>query len=56
MGNQYGFITILVDPFDTMPENFVVKAVRKFENRWLMGMTKKEKVLEFEIVEDNNLN
>ena len=32
MGNKYGFLTILVEPFDTTKDNFVVKLVRKFED------------------------
>jgi predicted HAD superfamily phosphohydrolase YqeG len=31
MGNTHGYFTIDVEPFDTKPENFMVKATRKVE-------------------------
>ena len=33
MGNNLGSFTVLVEPFNTSRENFVVKTVRKFENK-----------------------
>lgn len=35
MGNKYGFLTIYVEPIDRTRDNFVVKIVRKFEDRLL---------------------
>ena len=35
MGNQFGFFTIYVEPIDSRRENFIVKLVRKFENKVL---------------------
>ena len=31
MGNTYGYFTIDCQPFDTTPENFMVKLMRKVE-------------------------
>ena len=33
MGNTYGYFTIDCEPFDTTPENFMVKLMRKVETR-----------------------
>ena len=35
MGNQFGCFTILVQPLDPASDNFVVRTIRKFEDKLL---------------------
>lgn len=42
MGNQHGYYTIYCEPFDTTPENFMVKLMRRVETYVIPWIAPKE--------------
>lgn len=42
MGNQHGCYTVLVEPLAPSKDNFVVRLVRRFEDKWLIKILPSE--------------